>query len=150
MTLRKPKIVLLICTLVLGVTLFLGTRENEVDSHRRALHRIWVEHHPDATNWSRIDRLMANLRGRRGSDRVWEEQVFHQSNLVRLGYFHVVDLPVPTNAYREFSAAAMSNQWSCNLWNFSYGTSGVVHLIGFSGDIPRWKNLADSYNARSE
>lgn len=135
--------------LVLGVVLFVGTGESEVDSHRRALRRLWIEQTPDATNWSRIDRLLANLRERRSSDKVWNEQVFHQSNLVRLGYFQVVDLSLPTNAFRAFSAAAISNRWACDLWIFSCNrTSGVVHLIAFNGDIPRWKSLARSFDTR--
>jgi hypothetical protein len=146
----KRKIVTGTFLLCLGIAVFLGTRESEMDSHRRALHRILVELFPDGTNWSRIERLAANLRGRRSSDKVWEEQVFRQSNLVRLGYFQVIDLSIPTNAYRAFSASAMSNQWACNLWTFSFSTSGVVHLVAFNGDIPRWKKLAQAFEGRSE
>jgi len=119
-----------------------------VDSHRRALHKIQVERFPDATNWSTFERLVAGLH-RRSSEELDRQQDFHQSNLVRLGYFEMIDLQVSTNVYRDFAAAAVANQWSCNLWNLSYGTSGVVHLVAFSGDIARWKRLAESYRGPS-
>ena len=154
--LAKRKIVIVAFALVLGVVLFVGTRESEVDAHRRALHRfqveqsLWGQLPPEAPNWLRIERWIANLRQRRKSEEVQRDQEFHQSNLVRLGYFQVVDLSVPTNEFRAFSAAAMSNRWACNLWSFSSSTSDVVHLTAFGGDIPRWKRLAESYEGGSE
>lgn len=130
------------CILLVGAYIYHESL-SEIQVSRRKLRSALIQLTPNATNWSRSQKIVRALSKQIPPERLQDEIERHRTNLVRLGYFEVVEIPIPNvDAYRKFQRGAFMNKWECDLWSFS-GYTGTVRLTAFTGDVPAWVQLGE-------
>jgi hypothetical protein len=139
---RASAVAAAVLTLLFVFAFAVHDASRPVEVHRRGLQNALMQYQPNASKWTLPQKIKRSFRKQIPHDRLSAEIDQHRAKLIELGYFRVVEIKIPTsNAFESFRAAALTNNWQCDLWSFT-GYTGTVRLTAFVGDIPAWLKLA--------
>ena len=117
---------------------------DETTKHLKAIQRIYVEANPNAYGWS-FDKFRLAFRERRPPEDWSKELEYHRGKLVELGYFEVVELPIPDKeSLKQFALLVdqQSTNFQCTYWSYSSQTE-MVRVTAFKGDLPIWRRVGE-------